>query len=249
MVSGGYEAIESNQPLNDVLDGMERAVEKAVSYINKQRRPLDRDDVTNLAKTAGGSAAAKLVTEAFERAKPEGVWMVEDDVAPASSSVEIQEGIRFSRGYLSEEFANDPETGNCVLEDCFVLVYEGKIQSSHELAPVIGLIAEARRPTLILAEDIEGTALELLIINNKKRLSCVAVKAPGHSEDKKSWLKDIAALTGGASLGGVYGKNLDQADLSDLGTAERVVVEKWFPSVGHWRGYGISYNSDQETHP
>jgi chaperonin GroEL len=225
MVNGGYEAIESNEPLDEVLEGMERAVEKTVGYINKHREAASRAEVFNIAKTAGGVVAANLVSEAFERAKPEGVWMVQDDVAPATSSVEIQDGIRFSGGYLADEFANDP-SGNCVLENCFVLVYEGKIHSSHDLVPVIGLIAEAKKPVLILAEDIEGSALELLIINNKKQLSCVAVKAPGYSEDKRNWLRDIAAITGGAVLGGIYGKKLETAILSDLGKAERVVVQK-----------------------
>ena len=226
MVAAGYEAVESHEPLPDVLDGMERAVEKTVDYINKRSKPLGRDGITHVAKTAGGPAAAKLVTEAFERAKPEGVLVVQEDVAPANSSVEIQEGIRFNRGYLADEFANEP-SGNCILKDCFVLVYEGKVHSSNELAPVLGQIAEAKKPVLILAEDVEGAALQLLVINNNKNvLSCVAVKAPGYNEDKRSWLRDIATITGGELFGGVYGKKLETADLSDLGMAEKVVVEK-----------------------
>jgi chaperonin GroEL len=225
LVNGGYEAIESNEPLDEVLDGMERAVGKTVGYINERRKPASRTDVFNIAKTAGGIVAAKLVDEAFERAPSEGVWWVQDDVAPAASSVEIQEGIRFNGGYLADEFANDP-SGNCILENCFVLVYEGKMNSSHELVPIIGLVAEAKKPVFVLAEGVEGSALELLVINNHEKLSCVAVKAPGYSEDKRNWLKDIAALTGTSVLGGIYGKKLETALLADLGTAERVVVEK-----------------------
>lgn len=225
LVNGGYEAIESNEPLDEVLDGMERAVEKTVGYINERRKPGSRADVFNIAKTAGGTVAAKLINEAFERAPSEGVWWVQDDIAPAASSVEIQEGIRFNGGYLADEFANDP-SGNCILENCFVLVYEGKMHSSHELVPIIGLVAEAKKPVFVLAEGVEGSALELLVINNHEKLSCVAVKAPGYSEDKRNWLKDIAALTGTSVLGGTYGKKLETALLSDLGRAERVVVEK-----------------------
>jgi len=225
MVNGGYEAIESNEPLDEVLDGMERAVEKTVGYINKRRKAASRIDVFNIAKTAGGIVAAKLVDEAYERAPAEGVWWVQDDVAPGASSVEIQDGIRFNGGYLADEFANDP-SGDCILENCFVLVYEGKIHSSHELAPIIGLIAEAKKPVFVLAEDVEGSALELLVINNNKKLSCVAVKAPGYSQDKRSWLKDIASITGTSVLGGMYGKKLETALLSDLGTAASVVVQK-----------------------
>jgi chaperonin GroEL len=225
MVNGGYEAIESNEPLDEVLDGMERSVEKTVGYIKKRRKSANRTDVFSIAKTAGGIVAAKLVDEAYERAPSEGLWWVQDDVAPATSSVEIQEGIRFNGGYLADEFANDP-SGDCILENCFVLVYEGKIHSSNELAPIIGLVAEAKKPILVLAENVEGSALELLVINNNQKLSCVAVKAPGYSQDKRNWLKDIAAITGTSVLGGIYGKKLETALLSDLGTAERVVVEK-----------------------
>jgi chaperonin GroEL len=226
LVNGGYEAIESNEPLDEVLDGMERAVEKTVGYINERRKPASRADVFNIAKTAGGIVAAKLVGEAFERAPSEGVWWVQDDVAPAASSIEIQEGIRFNGGYLADEFANDP-SGNCILENCFMLVYEGKMQSSQELVPIIGLVAEAKKPVFVLAEGVEGSALELLVINNhNEKLSCVAVKTPGYSEEKRNWLKDIAAITGTSVLGGTYGKKLETALLSDLGTAERVVVQK-----------------------
>lgn len=225
MVNGAYEAIESNQQLDDVLDGMERAVEKTVGYIAKQRKPLSRDDVFNVAKTAGGTAAANLVTEAFERAKPEGIWMVEDDAASAESSVEIQDGIRFSRGYLAEEFANDPETGNCVLNDCYILLHEGTINATNAFYELLGKIVEANKPVLIVAEDMNDVAITTLL-RNKNKLSSVAVKAPGIKEDRRSWLKDIAAITGGELLGAEYGKKLEDADLSDLGIAERVVVEK-----------------------
>lgn len=225
MVNGGYEAIESNEPLDEVLDGMERAVQKTVGYINKHRQAASGAEVFNLAKTAGGIVAAKLVDDAYKRSPSEGIWSVQDDVAPAASSVEIQDGIRFNGGYLVDEFANDP-SGDCILENCFVLVYEDKIHSSHELAPIMGLIAEAEQPVFVLAENVEGSALELLVINNNKKLSCVAVKAPGYSQDKRNWLKDIAAITGTAVLGGMYGKKLETALLSDLGTAERVVVQK-----------------------
>lgn len=225
MVNGGYDAIEANEPLDEVLDGMERAVEKTVAYIDKQRTAATGTDVFNLAKTAGGVVAAKLVNEAYEGAPSEGIWWVQDDVAPAASSVVFQDGVRFNGGYLADEFANDP-SGDCILENCFVLVYEGKIHSSQELAPIVGLVAEAEKPLFALAEDIEGSALELLVINNSKTLSCVAVRAPRFSQDKTNWLKDIAAITGTSVLGGIYGRKLEKALLSDLGSAERVVVQK-----------------------
>lgn len=227
MVNGGYAAVEAGELLSDVLSGMELAVEKTVNYIQKQRKPLGRDGIPHVARTAGGPLAANLVVEAFEKAKPEGVWMVQDDVAPAKSSVESQEGIVFNRGYLADEFANDAATGNCILDDCLVLVCEEKIYSNQQILPVLEKIVGANKPVLILAEGIEGETLRLLVHNkNKNVLSCVAVKAPGYEESKKGWLRDIASITGAELLGGSYGKSLETADLSDLGTAERVVVEK-----------------------
>ena len=225
MLNGAYEVIETPEPLDDVLDGMERAVEKTVDYIAKYRQPLNRDEVFNVAKTAGGTAAAELVTEAYKRAKPEGVWMVENDVAPSDSTIDIQEGIRFNRGYWSEDFANDPETGNCILNDCYILLYEGKIFPTKADFELIGKIAEVNKPVLILADDIDNVAITTLL-DNKDKLSCVPVKSPGIKEDRRAWLKDIAAITGGKVIGAEYGKKLENAELSDLGVAARVIVEK-----------------------
>jgi hypothetical protein len=227
MVRGGYSSVEAGELLSDILSGMERAVEKTVSFIQKQKKPLRRINIANVAITAGGLSTAKLVVEAFVKAKPEGVWMIQDDVAPAKSSVEVQEGIVFNRGYLADDFANDPSTGNCILNDCFVLVHDGKIYSHQQILPILEQIFLVKQPVLLLAEDIEGEALRLLVLNNNKKvLSCVAVKAPAYDRMKKEWLKDIAVITGAELLGGDYGKALEMADLSDLGTAETVVVEK-----------------------
>jgi chaperonin GroEL len=227
LVNGGYDGVDKGELLSDVLSGMERAAEKTVNYIQKQRRPLNRDSIFNVAETAGGAAVAQLVVEAFEKAKPEGVWVVQEDEAPAKSSVEIQEGIVFHQGYLADEFANDPHTGNCILEDCFVLVYDDKISSNQQILKVLGEIGEAKKPVFILAEDIEGEALKLLVYNNKiKSLSCVAVRAPGYREKKGEWLRDVAIITGADLLGGYYGRSIENADSSNLGWAERIVVGK-----------------------
>ena len=225
MLNGAYEVIETPEPLDDVLDGMERAVDKTIDYITEQRKPLNRDGVFNIAKTAGGPAAAELITKAYERAKPEGIWWVQNEVAPSDSTVDFQEGIRFNRGYLSEDFANDPETGNCVLNDCYILMYEGKIFPTRADFEIIGKIAEVNKPVLILSDDIDDTAINALL-DNKDRLSSVAVKSPGIKEERRAWLKDIAAITGGKVIGAQYGNRLEKAELSDLGVAAGVVVEK-----------------------
>lgn len=227
LVNSGYKAVESGELLSDVLYGMERAVDKTVKYIKKQKKTLNPDEVSNVARTAGGANTAQLVAEAFENAKSEGIWIVEEETSPEGSSVEIQKGVRFNRGYLTSDFANDPETGNCIFDNCFVLAYDGKIYSNSQILPVLEKIVKTKQPVFILAEDIEGEALQLLVYNNNKKIiSCVAVKAPGYNEGKKEWLKDIATITGGELLGGVYGKSLENTDLSDLGNAEKIVVDK-----------------------
>lgn len=151
--------------------------------------------------------------------------MVEDDTAPADSTVEIQEGIRFSRGYLAEEFANDPETGNCVLDDCYIFLHGGSLYATQAYYEFLGKIADAKKTVLIVAEDIDDVAIKTLL-RNKGVLTSVAVKAPGLKDDKRGWLKDIASITGGQVLGVEYGKKLEEADLSDLGIAEKVIGEK-----------------------
>jgi len=227
IVSGGYEAANKGELLSDVVSGMEHAVEKTIKYLQKQKRLLNRDKVFNILETAGGKAISHLLVKAFEKAEPEGIWEILEDKAPNKSSLEIQEGVVFDQGYLADEFANDPQTGNCILEDCFVLVYDGKIYSNQQILNVIEEIGEARKPVFILAEDVEGEALKLLVYNNsrEKSLSCVAVRTPGYQK-KKDWLKDVAIITGANLLGGYYGKTIENANLSDLGKAERVVVEK-----------------------
>ncbi len=225
MVNGAYEVIETKEPLDDVLDGMERAVEKTVDYIAQNRKPLNRDDVLNVAKTAGGMTAAELVTESYKRAKPDGIWMVENDVAPSESTIDIQEGIRFYRGYWSEDFANDPETGNCVFNNCYILLYGGRLSATRAYYALLENIAKENKPVFVVAEEIDDVAITTLLLN-KEKLASVAVKAPGIKEDRRAWLKDIAAITGGQVLGDEYGKKLEQADLSDLGMAEKVIVEK-----------------------
>jgi chaperonin GroEL len=227
MVNSGYAATEAGELPSDVINGMERAVERTVNYINKVKKPLRSDGIPNVAGTAGGPLAAKLVVEAFEKAKPEGVWMVQHDSVPAKSTVTVEEGIVFNRGYIAEDFANDPATGACVLDNCLVVVCEDKIYSYQSLLPILQQIVSAKQPVLVLAEDIEGEALKLLVQNhNKNVLSCVAVKAPAYDQSRKDWLRDIATVVGAQLFGGLYGKSLESADLSDLGVAERVVVDK-----------------------
>lgn len=225
MVNGGYEAVAKGELLFDVLSGMERAVQKAAKYINKQRQPLSRENIPNVAITVGGKLAGELVVRAFKSAKPEGVFTVVNDTAPAKSSVKIQEAFVLSQGFIEDDFANDPQTGSCIFEDCFVLVYDGML-SAHQLIPPFEKIIDTKKPTLVVAEDFDEGAKAFLLQNNRKAFSCVAVKAPGYKESKKGWLKDVAVVTGADLLGGLYGISLKNAKLANLGKAIKIIVDK-----------------------
>ena len=225
MVRGGYEAVSGGAQLFDILNGMELAVQKAVNYIKEQTQPLNKGGISQIATTAGGMSAANLLTTAFDNSSPDAVLTVEEGIVSNKSSVHTQEGVVFQQGYLADDFINHPN-GDCVFEDCFVLICEGKIYSHNQLLQIIQEIASAKAPIFTLAEEIEGEALTLLVQNNGKTISCVAVKAPGYGENKKSWIKDIAVITGSDVFGGIFGKKLENADLSALGKAKKIIVGK-----------------------
>jgi chaperonin GroEL len=225
MVNGGYGAVDKGELLADVISGMERGVQKAAKYINKQQKSLRKEDIPNVAKTAGGKLAGELVVKAFQKIKPEGVFIVENQTAPAKSSVDIQEAFVLSRGFIEDDFAND-ETGSCIFEDCYVLVYDGTLSTYQQLLPLFEKIIPTKKPTLVIAGSIDGGARAFLLQNNRKAFSCVAVESPGYKESKKGWLKDVAVVTGADLLGGLYGISLERAELSNLGKAKKIIVDK-----------------------
>src|SRR5207249_2684751 len=143
------------------------------------------------------------------------------------TTLETVDGMQFDRGYLSPYFITDPEKMEAVLEDAYVLVHEKKIATMKDLLPVLEKVAQAGKPLLIIAEDVEGEALATLVVNKLRgTLHCAAVKAPGFGDRRKAMLEDIAALTGGKAITEDLGIKLENIKLEDLGKAKKVVVDK-----------------------
>ncbi len=167
-----------------------------------------------------------LIAEAMEKVGKDGVITVEE-AKGLDTTLETVEGMQFDRGYVSPYFVTDPEKMEAALEDCLILIHDKKISSMKDLLPVLEKVAQMGKPLLIIAEDVEGEALATLVVNKLRgTLRVAAVKAPGFGDRRKAMLQDIAVLTGGQVISEEVGFKLENAVVSDLGRAKRVVVDK-----------------------
>jgi chaperonin GroEL len=167
-----------------------------------------------------------LIADAMEKVGKDGVITVEE-AKGLETTLETVEGMQFDRGYLSPYFITDPDRMETVLEDAMILIHDKKVSSMKDLLPVLEKVAQMGRPLLIIAEDVEGEALATLVVNKLRgTLKVAAVKAPGFGDRRKSMLQDIAVLTGGQVISEEVGFKLENAVLSDLGRAKRVVLDK-----------------------
>ncbi|HYO85210.1 MAG TPA: chaperonin GroEL [Dermatophilaceae bacterium] len=211
---------------------LKRGIEKAVEAVTEQLLAVAKEVETKeeIASTASISAADQqigdMIAEAMDKVGKEGVITVEESNT-FGLELELTEGMRFDKGYISAYFVTDPERMETVLEDAYVLVINSKIGSIKDLVPLLDKTKQAGKPLLIVAEDVEGEALATLVLNNIRRIiSVVAVKAPGFGDRRKAMLGDIAILTGGQVISEEVGLKLDTATLDMLGTARKVVVTK-----------------------
>jgi chaperonin GroEL len=167
-----------------------------------------------------------IIAEAMKKVGKDGVITVEESKS-LETQLEVVEGMQFDRGYLSPYFVTDPERMEAVLEDAYILIYEKKISSLKDLLPLLEQIARSGKPLLIIAEDVEGEALATMVVNKLRgTLQAVAVKAPGFGDRRKAMLQDIAVLTGGRAITEDLGVRLEHVELSDLGQARRVTIDK-----------------------
>jgi len=167
-----------------------------------------------------------LIAEAFDKVGKDGVITVEE-AKGLDTNLETVEGMQFDRGYVSPYFVTDPEKMEAVLEDAFILIHDKKVSSMKDLLPVLEKVAQQGRPLLIIAEDIEGEALATLVVNKLRgTLKVAAVKAPGFGDRRKAMLQDIATLTNGQVVSEEVGFKLENAVITDLGKAKRIVVDK-----------------------
>jgi len=208
--------------------GIEQAVEAVIEQLHKASREVETKE--QIAATASISAAdttiGALIAEALDKVGKEGVVTVEESNA-LGMELELTEGMRFDKGYLAGYFVTDPERQEAVLEDPYILLYGSKVSAVKDLLPVLEKVMQASKPLLIIAEDVEGEALATLVVNKiRGTFKSVAVKAPGFGDRRKAILQDIAILTGGTVISEDVGLKLDNADISLLGRARKVVVTK-----------------------
>src|SRR5215212_5321087 len=208
--------------------GIELAVERAIEEIKKLSIPVStKEEVENVAAIAGNDREiGKMISEAMDKVGKDGVITVEESKGTADA-LEVVEGMQFDKGYISPYMVTDPERMEAVLENPLILIHEKKISAASDLIPLLERVAQARKPLLIICEDVDGDALATLVVNKLRGIinSC-AVKAPGFGDRRKAMLEDIALLTGGKFLSEDLGVKLDNVDVTYLGSAKRVVVGK-----------------------
>ncbi|MFT4299188.1 MAG: chaperonin GroEL [Aeromicrobium sp.] len=212
--------------------GLKKGIEAAVEAISSQLLGLAKDVETKeqIASTASISAAdptvGEIIAEAMDKVGKEGVITVEESNT-FGLDLELTEGMRFDKGHLSGYFVTDPERMETVLEDPYILIVNSKISSIKDLVPVLEKVMQSGKPLVIIAEDVEGEALATLIVNKMRgTFKSVAIKAPGFGDRRKAMLADIAILTGGEVISEEVGLKLENADISLLGTARKVVTTK-----------------------
>nr|PZN89791.1 MAG: chaperonin GroEL [bacterium] len=209
--------------------GIDKTVEKVVEELKKISTPTKgKKEIAQVGTISANNdpEIGNLIADAMEKVGKDGVITVEE-AKGLETTLETVEGMQFDRGYLSPYFITDPERMEAVLEDPLVLIHDKKISSMKDLLPILEKVAQMGKPLLIIAEDVEGEALATLVVNKLRgTLKVCAVKAPGFGERRKAMLQDIAILTGGQVISEEVGFKLENAVISDLGRAKRVVVDK-----------------------
>ena len=212
--------------------GIKRGIEKAVEAVTKHLidSATEIETKEQIAATAGISAGdpaiGELIAQAMDKVGKEGVITVEESQT-FGLDLELTEGMRFDKGYISQYFQTDPERQEAVMEDPYVLLVSGKVSTVKDLLPLLEKVIGENKSLLIIAEDVEGEALSTLVVNKiRGTFKSVAVKAPGFGDRRKAMLQDIAILTGGQVISEEVGLSLETADISMLGKARKVVVTK-----------------------
>ena len=212
---------------------IKRGVDKAVEAVSKElgniaKPTRDQKEIAQVGTISANSDATigNIIAEAMAKVGKEGVITVEE-AKGLETTLDVVEGMKFDRGYLSPYFVTNAEKMVCELDNPYILCNEKKISSMKDMLPVLEQVAKVNRPLVIIAEDIEGEALATLVVNKLRgALNVVAVKAPGFGDRRKAMLEDIAILTGGTVISEEKGMQLNQATIADLGTAEKVTVDK-----------------------
>jgi chaperonin GroEL len=230
MVTTGLKNVAAGANPMDLKRGIDKAVAAVVAELKKISREVgdDNSKIEQIATISANNdnAIGKLIAEAMAKVKKEGVITVEE-AKGTETYVDIVEGMQFDRGYLSPYFVTNSEKMIAELENPYILIYDKKISSMKDLLPILEKAAQSGRPLLIISEDVEGEALATLVVNKiRGSLKIAAVKAPGFGDRRKAMLEDIAILTGGTLISEEQGRKLEDATLADLGTCEKITIDK-----------------------
>jgi chaperonin GroEL len=226
----GYRALTAGADAMALARGIRKAVEAVTANLKKQSKPIDasrKDDIANVATISANNdrEIGSIMADAFARVGKDGVITVEEGKG-LNTEIDVVEGMQFDRGFLSPNFITNPDDMTVELEKAFVLVFEDKISAATKLIPLLEKIQKAKKPLLIIAEDVEGEALATLVVNKLRGiLNVCAVKAPGYGDRRKAMLEDIAILTGGTAIMKDLGIELDKVELEHLGQAKKVTVD------------------------
>lgn len=229
LVRHGLKQVTAGVDANALVRGLKKAAQTVVESIDAMSKPISSDpkDVANVAAISANNdqEIGKIMADAFHRVGKDGVITVEEGKS-LDTYVDVVEGMQFDRGYLSPNFVTDADEMQVAFDKALVLVYEDKISSVQKIVPLLEKVQEAKKPLLIIAEDVEKEALATLVINKLNGvLNVCAVKAPGYGDRRKAMLQDIAVLTGAEPIMKDLGVDLDQVELSQLGLAKKVTVD------------------------
>jgi len=229
IVQEGMKYVAAGMNPMDLKRGIDKAVEAVVAELKKISRPTTTSkEIAQIGAISANADASigKIIADAMEKVGKEGVITVEDGKS-LDNELELVEGMKFDRGYLSPYFINSPEKQIAVLDNPYILLHDKRISRIGDLLPLLEQVAKAGRPLLVIAEDLEGEALATLVVNNLRgTLKTTAVKAPGFGDRRKAMLEDIAIVTGGTVISEEVGRKLEKVTLMDLGQAKRIEVGK-----------------------
>ncbi|MFA6583376.1 MAG: chaperonin GroEL [Elusimicrobiaceae bacterium] len=228
LVTEGVKNITAGANPTHIRNGIHKAVEAVTENLKKMAKPVNtKEEKAQIATISANDAEiGELIAQAMEKVGHEGVITIEEGKS-AVTELNVVEGMQFDRGYISPYFVTDSERMETVLEDAYVILTDKKIATMNDLLPVLEKVVQTGRPFLIIAEDVEGEALATLVVNKLRgTLKGCAVKAPGFGDRRKEMLSDIATLTGGEVISEDRGMKLEKAEITMLGRAKRVVIDK-----------------------
>ena len=235
----GIKSVTAGSNPMDIKRGIDSAVKAVVAKLEKLSKPTkEKKEIAQVGTISANNdqMIGSLISEAMEKVGKDGVITVEE-AKGMETSLEVVEGMQFDRGYLSPYFVTDADRMECILDDPLVLIYEKKISNMKDMLPLLEQVAKMGKPFMIIAEEVDGEALATLVVNKLRgTLHVCAVKAPGFGDRRKEMLNDIATLTGGKAISEDIGVKLENVDISDLGTAKRIVIDKENTTIVEGKG-------------